>query len=160
MTCVSLIVRLSTAFGACSIMRQALIQCGCARKLYAAARVSMQCTCVTMNMVRFAVMLNNESRMTHVCNTRGLCTHLLGCLFSDTAVCMLTAVAYMDMKSHVDVVKSGRSVHRAMLNMRSTQYKTCVSRKHALYAIFMRICALVLGGKALFTDLLWARSVC
>jgi len=76
------------------------------RKLYAAARVSMQCTCVRMNMVRFAVALNSETRMTHVCNTRGLCTHLLGCLFSDTAVCMLTAVAYIDMKSHVEVVKS------------------------------------------------------
>ncbi len=159
MTCVSLIVSLSIAFGAYSSMRQALIQWGCARKLYAAVRVSMQCTCVKMNMVRLAVMLNSETRMTHVCITRGLCTHLLGCLFSDTVVCMLTAVAYIDMDSHVEMVRSGRSMHRAMLSMRDTQYKTCFSRKYASYAICMRICALVMGGKALFTNFLWAGSV-
>ena len=60
------------AFGAYGIMRQAVIQWGCARKLFAAATVSMQCTCVKSvktNMVTFAVMLNNETRMTHICIT-------------------------------------------------------------------------------------------
>ena len=46
MTYVSVIVSLSIAFGAYSNTRQALTQWGCARKLYAAVRVSMQCTCV------------------------------------------------------------------------------------------------------------------
>ena len=136
-------------------MKKAVIQWGCARKLYAAARVSMQCTCVKMNMVTFAIMLNIETRMTHVCITRGLGTHLLGCMFSKTVVCILTAVAYMDMKSHVEVVKSGISVHRAMLSMHGKQCKTCISRKHASYAVCMRGCTLVMGGKALFTHVLW-----
>jgi len=159
MTCVSFIVSLSFAFGAYSNTRQALTQWGCARKLYAAITVSMQCTCVRIKMVKRAVMLSIETRMTHVCLTRGFCTHLLGCLFSDIVVCMLRAVAYIDMDSHVEVIKSGRSVHRAMLSMHDTQCKNCFSKKYASYAICMRICALVMGGIALFTDFLWAGSV-
>ena len=41
---------LSVAFGAYSSMRQALTQWGCARKLYAAVRVRMQCTCMKIKM--------------------------------------------------------------------------------------------------------------
>ena len=137
-------------------MRQAVIQWGCARKLHAAATVSMQCTCVRMNMVMFAAMFNSETRMTHVCITCGLGTHLLGCLFSNNVVCILTAVAYIDMKSHMEVIRGGISMHRAMLSMRNIQCKTCTSKKLALYAVCMRICTLVMGDKALFTDFFWA----
>ena len=104
--------------------------------------------------VRRAAMLNSETRMTHVCITRGLSTHLLACLFSDIVVCMLKAVAYIDMDSHVEVIKSGKSVHRAMLSMRDTQCKTCFSRKYVSYAVCVRNFALVMGGKALFTNCL------
>ena len=120
----------------------------------------MQCTCVRMNMVRLAVMLNSETRTTHVCNSQGLCTHLLVCLFSDILVYMFTAVAYIDRESHVEVDKSDISVHSTTLSMCNAQYKTCISRKCASYAMCMRVCALVLGGKGLFTDFLWAGSVC
>ncbi len=86
------------------------------------------------------------------CITCGLGTHLLGCLFSHNVVCILTAVAYIDMESHVEVIKGGICMPRAMLSMRNTQCKICTSRKLALYAVCMRICALVTGDKALFTD--------
>ena len=127
----------------------------------------MQCACVKMNIVRFADMVISEARMTHACITRGLGTHLLGCFFSNTVVCMLAAVAYIDMKSHVEVVKSGMIVHRAILSMRSTQCKICVSRENTSYAVLvlvlvcmvMRSCTLVMGDRALFTDFLWAESV-
>lgn len=64
-------------------MRQAFIQCGCARKLYAAANASMQCTCARMNRVRFNVILITATEMTHVCSSQERCTHLLGCMISD-----------------------------------------------------------------------------
>ncbi len=82
-----------------------------------------------MNMVTFAAMLHNETRMTHVCITRGLGTHLLGCLFSNTDVCILTAVAYIDIKSHVEVVKSGPSLHRTTLGMHGAQIQHLLQQK-------------------------------
>ncbi len=85
--------------------------------------------------------------------------YLIACSQTLLCVCSQKLHTYIDMESHVEMVKSGRSVHRAMLSMRSTQYKTCTCRKRASYAICMRICALVMSGKALFTDILWAGSV-
>ena len=78
--------------------------------------------------------------------------YLRGCLFPDIVVCMLTAVAYIVMDSHVEMVKSGRSVHIAMLSVHSIQCTICFSRKYASYAVDLRICAVVMGGKAMSTD--------
>ena len=58
---------------------------------------------------------------------------------------MLRAVANVDRESHVEVVESGISVHIIMLSMCNTQCKTCSSRKCALYAMCMRVCALYKG---------------
>ena len=51
-------------------MREALIQWGCARKLYVDAKVSMQCKCVRTNMVRVDIMHNTDTRMANACNGR------------------------------------------------------------------------------------------
>lgn len=47
----------------------------------------------------------------------------------------------------MQVAKNGVSVQRVMLSMCSTPYKNCRSRKCALYAMCMKVCALVSGGK-------------
>jgi len=100
-----------------------------------------------MDMVVYAVKFNSETRMTHVCITQGLCTHLLGCLFefSDAAVHMLTAVANVDRESQVEVFWSGISMLRIILSMCNTQDRTCSSEQCALYAMCMRVCALLLA---------------
>lgn len=69
------------------------------------------------------------------------------------------AMAYIHRESHAKVDKSGISVRRTILSMCNTQFKTCISRECESYVVYMRVCALVLGGKALFTDLSWAGSV-
>ena len=80
------------------------------------------------------------------------------CLLPDTVVCMrlLTAVAYIVMDSHVEMDKSGRSVHTTMWCVHNIQRPLCCSKKYASYAVCVRICAMVMGGKAVSTNLVWA----
>ena len=138
-------------------MRQAVIQWGCARKLHAAATVSMQCTCVRMNMAVFAAMFNSKTRMTHVCITCGLGTHLLGL---EISAHMLVAVASNDKQSHAEVAKVGRRVYIiTSLSMKMTCCKACFSKICPMYANYRRACSLVLDGRSISTDLMWAEAL-
>ena len=110
-------------------------------------------------MVRVDIMHNTDARMANACSDRWCCTNLLDCLVLDVSAYMLIAVASTDRKSHADVAKIGRSVYSTILSMGTMCFKACFSNNCSLYAVCRRACALVLGGRSISIDLMWAGAL-
>ncbi len=72
---------------------------------------------------------------------------------------MLIAVASTDRESHAEVAKVGRRVYITVLCMETTGCKACFSKICPMYAMCMRACALVLGGRSISIDLMWAGAL-